>query len=80
MGRTTTLKRQETQYAALEPRVHYVSEAAVKKKWKKMTTSSQQNVQQVIASVKEQSSVRDGARSKRKADVTDAAIDELATR
>lgn len=60
MGRTHPSNTANGRYPTLEPRVKHVSEAAVRKKWRKLPSSSHAAAREVIQSAKEQSKVRKG--------------------
>lgn len=48
------------QYAALEPRRKHVSEAAIRKNWRKLPSASHTAARELIISAKEQSRGRKG--------------------
>lgn len=68
----------QNDFARLEPRVKYVSEAAIRKQWKKLPASSHAPAREAIILAKEQSGSRKGETMADKA--TDDFVKDVANR
>jgi len=60
MGRPDSNKSSNTGFATLEPRVNHVSEHTIRKKWKKLPSSSHNAASELILSARDQSRGRKG--------------------
>lgn len=60
MGRPGQRKERTSEHPKLEPRIVHVSEATIRKRWKKLPPTHHANARELILAVQEQSRTRRG--------------------